>query len=91
MMQLTKHANKRIQERGIPKVLLELVIEYGEIYGDAYKLNKKHTDTLIEELKKKQKLLEKISKKGGLTVIPGSSGYITAYRINSYNHKKLFC
>lgn len=90
-MQLTKHANKRIQERGIPKALLELVIEHGEIFGDAYKLNKKTTDTLIEELKKKQKLLEQISKKGGLTVIPGSGCYITAYRINSFNPKKVSC
>ena len=42
-MELTKHASQRIQQRVIPKALLDLVMEYGEISGDKYKLNKKKT------------------------------------------------
>ena len=88
-MELTKHASQRIQQRGIPKALLDLVMEYGEISGDKFKLNKKKTNILIEELKKKQKLLERINKKGGLTVIPGPSGYITAYQITKFKPRKI--
>ena len=55
-MKVSNHANKRSQQRGIPKDYIELILEYGtpvRRQGDTleYRLHKKDRDRLVKHLK----------------------------------------
>ncbi|MBW1689896.1 MAG: hypothetical protein DRG87_02745 [Deltaproteobacteria bacterium] len=55
-MKVSNHANKRSQQRGIPKDYIDLILEYGtpvRRQGDTleYRLHKKDRDRLVKHLK----------------------------------------
>lgn len=68
-MVTTKHCQSRMAQRGLPKKLLELVIEFGKENGDKLILNKKATQKVIEEIDSIRKELLRIMDKGGVTVV----------------------
>jgi len=71
VMQLSKHAAVRSQQRGIPKAFIEMIMEYGTPTrkpGNAleYRLTKKIRDQIIREHKRVITFLEKCSNKAVL-------------------------
>jgi hypothetical protein len=80
----TKHCQSRMAQRGLPKRLLELVLEFGKENGDKLILNKKATQKVIEEIDMIRKELLKVLDKGGVTVVLDNNMLITAYNTDSY-------
>lgn len=71
-------------QRGLPKRLLEIVLEFGKENGDKLILNKKTTQKVIEEIDTIRKELLKVLDKGGVTVVLDNNILITAYNTDSY-------
>ena len=83
-MVTTKHCQARMSQRGLPKKLLDLVLEFGKDKGDKLILNKKSTQKVIDEIDTIRKELLRIMDKGGVTVVLDNESLITAYNTNSY-------
>jgi hypothetical protein len=83
-MVTTKHCQSRMSQRGLPKRLLELVLEFGKDSGDKLILNKKATQKVIEEIDTIRKELLRVLDKGGVTLVLDNDALITAYNTNSY-------
>ena len=83
-MVTTKHCQSRMALRGLPKRLLDLVLEFGKDSGDKLVLNKKATQMVIDEIDTMRKELLRIMDKGGVTVVLDNEALITAYNTNSY-------
>jgi len=73
-----------MSQRGLPKRLIELVLEFGKDSGDKLILNKKATQKVINEIDMMRKELLRIIDKGGVTVVVDNDTLITAYNTNSY-------
>lgn len=84
MINFTKHAIKRMNQRGISKEMIDLTIEYGICIKDKVILNVREIKRIIYKVdnKLKSKLL-KILDKGGVTVVLGDdASVITVYNCN---------
>jgi hypothetical protein len=73
-----------MSQRGLPKKLLDLVLEFGKDKGDKLILNKKATQKVIDEIDTIRKELLRIMDKGGVIVVLDNKSLITAYNTNSY-------
>lgn len=74
-----------MNQRGIAKKYLHLVMEHGDCNGDRISLSAKTAGELLEEMKQEAKALEAVMKKGGITIVVGDDRLITAYRTNSFS------
>ena len=83
-MVTTKHCQARLSQRGLPKRLVDLVLEFGKDNGDKLILNKKATQKVIDEIDTMRRELLKVMDKGGVTVVIDNDTLITAYNTNSY-------
>jgi hypothetical protein len=84
MIQFTKHAIKRMNQRGISKEMIDITIQYGKCIKDKIILNTKAIKRILTKVSKelKSKLL-KILDKGGLTVVlSDDASVITVYNCN---------
>lgn len=84
-MQITAHADARMNQRGINKKHLGLVLEHGEPDGDKVVLSAKAARQRAEVLRQELKALEAVAKKGGVTVVIDGDHLITTYRTNSFS------
>lgn len=82
-MVTTKHCQTRMSQRGLPKRLLDLVLEFGKDSGDKLVLNKKATQKVIDEIDIIRKELLRVMDKGGVTVVLDNDTLITTYNINN--------
>jgi len=80
-MLTTKHCQARMSQRGLPKRLLDLVLEFGKNKGDKLILNKKATQKVIDEIDSIRKELLRVMDKGGVTVVVDNDTLITTYNI----------
>jgi hypothetical protein len=87
-MARTKHLHKRMNQRGISAVLVDLVCEYGMEDGDKLILDRKNTTYILEEIGRVTKRLERIRSKGGIAVVEASGAQITTYALDSYSATK---
>lgn len=83
-MVTTKHCQARMSQRGLPKRLLDIVLEFGKDSGDKLILNKKATQKVLDEIDTIKKELLKIMDKGGVTLVLDNDTLITAYNTSSY-------
>lgn len=81
---LTAHADARMNQRGITRNVMDMVIAHGDPHGDKIVLSRKRAGKLIQELKQALQDLQAIEKKGGVTAIMAGDTLITAYRTASY-------
>lgn len=49
-MQITRHAEVRMNQRGITREMIEFVMKYGEVKQDKSYIDKKGADQIIKEL-----------------------------------------
>ena len=80
-MQFTLHADRRMNQRGISRRLIEFAMRYGRIDGDKRVLDRKESLRLIEELNEKLRLAKQILDKGGIAVVDEDNSVITAYSL----------
>ncbi len=78
-MQTTYHAHQRMNQRGITKKMIDIVLEYGEPVQDKAVLGKKDAQRLIEDMKDKMRILQKICDKGGVVVVAEGETIVTTY------------
>lgn len=90
---LTFHAHQRMNARGISKSMIELVMQYGQIKGEKYFLNRKHIQCLLEEIDSQQRSLQrlrakmiKLIDKGGVTVVIDNEKILTLYDFDSFKN-----
>lgn len=84
-MQITKHAHQRMEQRGITRSMIDLVLEYGEIAQDKAVMDRKHALKLIQLLENQLRTAKKIADKGGCVVVEADNAILTAYNCQS-NH-----
>ncbi|WP_245601126.1 DUF4258 domain-containing protein [Ignatzschineria larvae DSM 13226] len=83
MMQLSRHIDQRMNQRGITKEMVELTLEYGEIDNDRWVLNRKGVETMIESLEKQLRTARKLRDKGGIVVVAEDNTLVTTYDYDS--------
>jgi hypothetical protein len=79
MMKWTIHAQQRMNQRGINREMMELVMEYGKIDLDKRVLGRKDAQFLLARMQEQMKVLKKIIDKGGIVVIAENDTCITTY------------
>lgn len=82
-MQLSRHIDQRMNQRGITKEMVELTLEYGEIENDRWVLNRKRLETMIESLEKQLRTARKLRDKGGIVVVAEDNTLVTTYDYDS--------
>lgn len=77
-MHITRHADQRMNQRGISKEVIKLIHQYGEPQGDKTVLGQEIAARLYVErqaemlmLQREMKCLQKVMDKGGVTVVFG--------------------
>lgn len=85
MINLTEHGMARMNQRGITREMIEIVLEYGDYIQDKVVLNSKKLKKLVQKVSGnlKSKLL-KILDKGGLVLVLSDDNAL----ITTYNHNK---
>lgn len=78
----TKHFQSRMSQRGLPKKIIDLVLEFGKDNGDKLILNRKETQKLIDEVDDFKKNLLKVMDKGGVTVVLDNEFLVTTYNLD---------
>jgi hypothetical protein len=70
MLQLTTHAQTRMNQRGITLEMIQLVLEYGKYSQDRVTLVSRDIQKVISKVSQETKIkLLKILDKGGITVV----------------------
>lgn len=85
----TRHMDARMNQRGIPGTLVDLVLSHGNWVGDACKLDRKDLCKLKAEVELLRSTVLKALDKGGLAVIEAGGALVTAYaRPNTRGSRK---
>lgn len=91
-MQVTPHADARMNQRAIKKEHVALAIAHGEPDGDKVVLTARTARMLADELRLEVRALDAIAAKGGVTAVVCEDHLVTAYRTASFraaNSKKV--
>lgn len=80
-MTLTRHADQRMNQRGIPRRLVEFALRHGRVEGDRHVLDRHETRRLIEGLHEELRLALHVLDKGGIAVVEGSGKVVTTYNL----------
>lgn len=81
-MQISRHADQRMNQRGITRRLVEFTLKHGRIEGDRHVLDRKESRRVIEALTEELRLARRIMDKGGVVVVEGESDtVITTYNV----------
>jgi len=75
----TSHIETLMNQRGIKRSLVELVLTYGRCEQDKYVLDRREADRRLAELEREKSLLLKARDKGGVVVVAERNTLITAY------------
>lgn len=76
---ITRHMDSRMNQRGIPAALVDLVLLHGRWDGDACKLDRKELCKLKEDVETLRSTVVKALDKGGLAVVEAGGALITTY------------
>ena len=79
----TNHIEKRMNQRGITKQMLDLVFTHGTPVQDKYVLGRKELKSRLEELRNEERVLMKMMDKGGVVAVEADNAQITAYNFSS--------
>ncbi len=80
MLQFTKHALARMNQRGITKDMVELTLDYGRFVKDKVVLGRKEIKKLIEKYPALKSKLLKLFDSKGLVVVFENDYIITVYK-----------
>jgi Domain of unknown function (DUF4258) len=83
VMHISRHADQRMNQRGISRRLVEFTLRYGRIEGDRHVLDRTESRRIIEVLTEELRLAKRIMDKGGVTVVEADNDtVVTAYNID---------
>ncbi len=77
----TKHMEDRMRQRGISEEMVGAILELGEwnARGDRLELPKKAIGPLLQQKRDELKLLERLARRGGASVVVDGDTLITVY------------
>jgi hypothetical protein len=78
-MKTTLHFQQRMNQRGISKDMIEVVLEHGISANDQYILDRDHAQKVLDEVRRQERLLLKVIDKGGVVVVAADGHLITTY------------
>ena len=81
-MLTTKHMAKRMNQRGITGRMVRTVLDYGINHNDTVSLGRKQAQQLISDFQDVIKILNKISDKGGVSVVIKDDACVTTWNLN---------
>ena len=82
-MQISQHADKRMNQRGISRRLVDFTLRHGRVDGNKHILDRNESRRLIDELEEELRLAKRVLDKGGVTVVETDDTLITAYNVGS--------
>jgi hypothetical protein len=80
-MNLSRHAEQRMNQRGIPRRLVDFALLHGRIDGDRHVLDRRETRRLVDDLREQLRVALHVLDKGGITVVEDDGHIITTYNI----------
>jgi len=83
---MTRHAEKRVRQRGFKTRDISLIMKHGELVDDGYVLTMKSVEKRRSELKKELQRLDKLT---NVVVIASEETVITVYRADNRNMRRL--
>jgi hypothetical protein len=78
-MTITRHADQRMNQRGIPRNLVELALRHGRIEGNRHVLDRQESRRLINSLQDELRLAKRVMDKGGITVVEMEGAVVTTF------------
>ena len=88
-MNISQHADQRMNQRGISRRLIEFTLRFGRIEGDRHVLDRNESRRLIESLTEQLRLAKRIMDKGGVVVVEGESDtVITTYNVDAPMYRR---
>lgn len=78
-MRHSKHLHARMNQRGIERAMVDLVLTHGRCELDKYVLDRREVDRCLDEINRERGLLLKVRDKGGVVVVADNDTLITAY------------
>lgn len=77
----TKHMEDRMRQRGISDEMVGAILEVGEwnARGDRLELPKKAIGSLLQQKRDELKMLERLARRGGASVVVDGDTLITVY------------
>ncbi len=84
----TNHFQARMSQRGLPKKVVDLVLEFGKYEGDKLFLDKKETQRIIYQIDNLRNILLKVMDKGGVAVVVEDETLITTYNLDKKHRRK---
>ena len=84
----TNHFKSRMSQRGLPKKVIDLVLEFGKNEGDKLFLDRKETQKIIYQIDNLRNNLLKVMDKGGVAVVVEDETLITTYNLDKKNRNK---
>ena len=86
-MARTRHISKRMSQRGIRQVLIDLTLQFGEGNDDRCVLGRQALNALLGELRELQRTTMRAIDKGGIVVVQADGALITTYDVDSYDRR----
>jgi hypothetical protein len=88
-MARTRHIGKRMSQRGIRMILVNLALRFGQNVQDRHVLGRQGLQLLLRELRDLERTAMRALDKGGLVVVEGDDGtLITTYNLDSYDRAR---
>ena len=84
----TNHFKSRMSQRGLPKKVIDLVLEFGKDEGDRLFLDRKETQKIIYQIDNLRNNLLKVMDKGGVAVVVEDETLITTYNLDKKHRNK---
>lgn len=83
---LTKHAQKRLSQRGIRQKDLELLMKHGSEVQDGYFMTNRDADRVIRRLKETIRALERLK---GKRAVVTENAVVTAFHVSPRTERSL--
>jgi hypothetical protein len=80
---MTLHLDRRMNQRGITRDLLDLTLAHGTWEGDRCVLGKRAIQALLRECDELRRIAVRAMDKGGLVVVEAGGREVTAYSMTS--------
>lgn len=84
-MSKTRHIGKRMSQRGIRQVLVELTVQFGEDVDNKCVLGRKRFELLLGELREPEGTTMQAFDRGSVVVVQADGALITTYNVDSYS------
>lgn len=80
-MQISHHAEQRVNQRGISRRLMDFTLRHGRVEGAKRVLDRQESKRIIQSLMEELRLARQILDKGGVTIVESGDTIVTAYNV----------